>query len=64
MSVINLETTMETQIDSTEYQKLALELADRAAREINKSAPDLNGNMPYSCQYVLELLIEELETRV
>ena len=47
-----------------ELQRIAEEIAQRIAREINERAPRVETPAPYKAQAILELLIDELEARV
>lgn len=47
-----------------ELETIADELADDVARNINARVREVDSEMPYKAQYVLEVLIRLLEERV
>lgn len=47
-----------------EFKKLVNALTVKVCKEINATAPKIESSMPYKCQFVLEVLIQELEKKV
>ena len=47
-----------------ELNKIAREIADHTCQEINKRMKDINSEMPYRKQYVLEEVIKILRSKV
>lgn len=47
-----------------EFKELVNKLANEVSEKINKEAKKIESEMTYKCQFVLEELIRELESRV